>query len=350
MERIGQVSYRIIKEIGLDSEGNQRGRSRVFLADERSLGGKVAVKEIAKNNFPDPSNYFDEAHKMFDVHNQHVVPVQYMCEGVDIVSLVMRYFKRGSLSDKIEMGPISTTDVVKVGNGILSGLAAIHNADTFHFDIKPSNVLLSDSNIPMIADFGQARTVSPDGTVEWPGVYDLGLPPEWFSHSVGTSRSDIYQVGLTLYRAANGDPFFKQQIPHTDADLEDGIILGTFPKRNGFLPHVPGRLRKAIRTALSLNPTDRFASPDDFQNALTFDVGHDWKISGSGVSGLTRWTSKRKDKARIMVELEPQGKRWKVSIYKKGAKTTRHRLCDWRPSVTLNQAHRHLFQVFRSME
>ena len=349
MERVGQVRYQIVREIGLDSSGQRRGRnSRVYLANERSLKGKVAVKEIDKAAFPNPDDYFNEAGKMFEVASPHVVPVQYMCDQNDKVALVMKYFARGSLADAIETGPLRPSQVVKVGQEVLSGIARIHNADTIHFDIKPSNVLFSNTKVSMVADFGQARTLRPDGTVDWPRMYSRGLPPEWYSSSAGTARSDIYQVGLTLYRAANGDPFFQEQAPTLDSEMCDQTVAGTFPDRNKWLPHVPKRLRTVIRRALSVVPTDRYASPEEFQNALTFG-GHDWMTAIDPASGEIEWRAHPQAKAEIIVRLTRKSDRWGVSLYKGSPKRRRYRTQDWRENLTRLQATRHLSSVFRSL-
>ncbi|MFH1923032.1 MAG: serine/threonine-protein kinase [Planctomycetota bacterium] len=349
MERVGKVRYQIIREIGLDSSGQRRGQnSRVYLADERSLGGQIAVKEIEKTAFPKPDDYFREAQKMFEVDSEHVVPVQYMCEQTDTVALVMKYFERGSLADKIEHGPIPPSEVVRIGQHVLSGIVRIHNAHTIHFDVKPSNVLFTNASVAMVADFGQARTVRPDGTVDWPGMYEYGLPPEWYSSSAGTSRSDIYQVGLTLYRAVNGDPFFRAQVPTTDRELETRTVAGKFPNRNKWLPHVPKQLRTVIRKALSLVPTDRYASPEEFQNDLSFR-GNDWTTSIDLSSGETEWKTQPSGKAAMIVRLSRTKSGWAVSLYQDGAKRRRFRTPDWRDGLTPVQANRHLLELFRSL-
>ena len=192
----------------------------------------------------------------------------------------MPLYQRGSLAKRIETNPLPISQVVRYGRQILAGVGAIHAAQTIHFDIKPSNVLFSDSDDAMVADFGQARDVGTGGVTLMPNrMYSTVVPPEAFTDGRrGTLLSDVYQVGLTVWCACNGKQLWDGQVAKHGSDLRQRIIDGKFPDRNLFLPHVPNRLRRAIRKALRVNPAERFASAMDFANSLSsIDVGYDWR-------------------------------------------------------------------------
>ncbi len=76
-------------------------------------------------------------------------------------------------------------------------------------------------------------------------MYVGGMPPECYS-KVGVPESDLYQVGLTLYRAVNGDEYFHKQLPLSvggsidQLKLEQLTVKGKFPNVDLFMPHVPG--------------------------------------------------------------------------------------------------------------
>ena len=137
MKVYGTISYTKIMQIGLGQGMN----SEVFLADDPQLGGKVAAKEIEKIYFANPNSYFTEAQTMFAVAHDNVVAVQYACQTPTTISLVMPYFKHGSLADRIQNTPLQLSEVLRVTQGVLAGLAHIHLARFIHFDVKPSNVL-----------------------------------------------------------------------------------------------------------------------------------------------------------------------------------------------------------------
>src|SRR5437016_11834766 len=115
---------------------------------------------------------------MFAVKQSNKKPVQYACATGYKICLALPYFARGSLTDQITSCPISLSEVLRVGQAVLAGLARIHAARFIHFDIKPSNVLSDDRNNPMLADFGQTRRIRANGIVSVPPMYRFVIPPE----------------------------------------------------------------------------------------------------------------------------------------------------------------------------
>jgi serine/threonine protein kinase len=163
----GTISYTRVRQIGIGQGMN----STVWLADDPQLGGQVAAKEIPKTRFANPTNYFDETQTMFAVAHDNVVAVQYACQTPDLISLVMPYYQNKSLADRIQNRPLQLSETLRVAQGVLAGLAHIHLRNYIHFDVKPSNVLFSNMNRPMVADFGQSRAISSTGVVTVPPLY-----------------------------------------------------------------------------------------------------------------------------------------------------------------------------------
>ena len=277
----------------------------MYLAHDPQLGGDMAIKEIDKNKFGnDIDAYFAEAQTMFAMNHPNITPVQYACATGEKICLAMPYFQRGSLTDRIAAGPISLSEVLRVGQAVLAGPARIHAARFVHFDIKPSNVLFDDRDNPMVADFGQTRRISATGLVTVPPMYRFVIPPEtWLSH-VGTLQSDIYQVGLLLYRAANGEPMYREQVSGiSDAELKDKVTRGRVPNRQQFMPHVPRRLRTIIRRALTIDPRDRFHAATEMADALgKVSLTLDWTTVRNS-SDETTWRATRAGKTDLEVQL-----------------------------------------------
>jgi eukaryotic-like serine/threonine-protein kinase len=347
MKRIAQISYKRIKQIGVGQGMN----SEVYLADELQLGGVVAVKEIPKANLGNTFvEYFAEAQAMFASQHSHVIPIQYACELPDTVCLVMPFFRNGSLTDRISQSPVSLSECLRIGQGILSGLSRIHAVGHIHFDIKPSNILFSDADTPMVSDFGQSRTMSPTGVTAAPPMYPYALPPEFFKHGVGTVRSDVYQTGLTLYRAVNGDAAFKPQIPADATETQQKTMAGKFPNRNYFLPHVPSKLRRAIRKSLKVDPIDRFSSAPEFADALArIDLPLDWQTSQLK-NGEIEWMASRDNRPAINVRLLEDGSRWRFELHTKNGSTERARdKSQWKRGLTKKQAFVALKDVFDAL-
>lgn len=162
------------------------------------------------------------------------------------------------------------------------------------------DILFSNTGVPMVADFGQARALDPNGIVtKLPPIYNYGIPPEIFTQKSATFESDIYQVGLTLYRAVNGDSVFQSQVPsvrYTEdmEELQQRVLTGKLPDRDLFLPHVPAKLKSAIKKALNVNSSKRFPSAIGFSDALgRISIACDWKTSIDYRTGEMQWQACR---------------------------------------------------------
>jgi eukaryotic-like serine/threonine-protein kinase len=281
-----------------------------------------------------------------------VVAVQYACQTPTIISLIMPYHRRGSLADRIQDRPLKLSEVHRVTQGVLSGLAHIHLTGYIHFDVKPSNVLFSQTDKPMVADFGQSREISPTGVVTVPPLYFSAQPPETINSGVATTVADIYHVGLLMYRALNGDSFFTSQVPTNDVLLRSLISRGKFPDREKFMPHVPSRIRTLVRKAIRINPVDRFQTATEMADALSrADLVLDWSVKPLRLGGL-RWRALRPDQCDLVVELTNQGRTWEVEAFterKNEPRRAKGKKEIWRSGLSRDDAFVHLKDVFEGL-
>lgn len=325
----------------------------VYLADDSQLGGQVAAKEIEKGRFANAAAYFDETQTMFAVAHDNVIAVQYACQTPDIISLVMPYYQNGSLADRIQDRPLQLSEVLRIAQGVLAGLAHIHLRGYIHFDVKPSNVLFSNKNRPMVADFGQSRAISPTGVVMVPPLYMSAQPPETINTGIATTVADIYHVGLLMYRAVNGDDFYKAQTPGP-ATVMTKIARGKFPDRNRFMPHIPQRIRTLIRKAIRINPDERFQTATEMADALTgVNLELDWSVEPILLGGF-RWRAARPGQCDLVVELRDTGGTCSIETCteKKGEpRRAKNKKDNWRTGLAVSDAYVHLEDVFeRSLE
>ncbi|CAN90307.1 Protein kinase [Sorangium cellulosum So ce56] len=342
------IRYTKIRQIAT----NDAFCSEVFLIDEPQLGNAMVAKEVEKPHFRLPtSDFFNEARIMFSSACPNVVPIQYACETEDRICLVMPYYRNGSLADRIKVDPISPREAVRVGIGILSGLASIHDKGLIHFDVKPSNVLFSDTDEPMVADFGQARRVDANGTSAVPPVYMFGEAPEFATMKIGTVLSDLYHVGLLLYRAINGDRFYVGQIPRNESEIARLTAAGKLPDRSAFMPHVPKRMRTIIRRALAVDPARRYQSAPEFSSELAKTVVDlDW-VTTSQPDGTTTWKATRPDRTDLVVELVQRGSFCDVCVWtdNNGSKRAKDPSSFKRNGISRPEAEAHLKRVFENL-
>lgn len=348
MDVLAEIRYRKIRPIGVGEGMN----SEVFLAFDPQLNAEIAVKEIQKASLGNsPARYFAEAGLMFASTHPHVVPPLYGCHTANQISVAMPFYQRGSLKARIAAGPLPTKECLRIAHGLLLGLTQIHLKKILHLDLKPSNILFDEIDRPRVADFGQARSVDAAGVVTAPRMYRLAFPPETLQTSKATVQSDIYQVGLLLYRCVNGNPHYQSQIP-ANADLAARILGGRFPDRKSFLPHVPKRLRTLIRKALEINPADRYHSASEMSDALAkVRVTLDWSVAISP-NGGTLWRASRSQKPDIVVQLLPSlPSKWctEVSTSRNGGMRAKHPGRYRREGLTRKEADDHLKMVFAEL-
>jgi serine/threonine protein kinase len=280
------------------------------------LDTQFAVKRIPKAKLP-PS-YFNEARHLYYARHRHVVEIKYAVEDNDYVYLAMPFYRGGSLQSLLEARYLTSREIVRYGIEFLSGLHHVHVRKLIHFDVKPTNVLLDDSDTATLADFGLCREMDSTGRVLMWNVYRPHAPPEFTPSSKKVSRTaDIYQAGLTLYRMCAGHSEFERQAVRHGVGTDNGasIRTGAFPERQRFLAHIPPRLQRIVSKALHLDPPKRYGSVLEMMNALALvDESLDWSYQQGADWGEGAWHESGTASSR-RVTLSRTGTKWEVMAH-----------------------------------
>lgn len=350
MKVVARLELQKLGEIG---KGEGRN-SHVFLARDPQLGDELVLKEIPKASIKKPSDLFTECNKIHASRHRNVLPVQYGCETTDLVCIAMPYCRAGSLAPRIAAGPMSVSQVVQLGVDMLSGLGAVHAAQVVHLDIKPTNVLFADTGQALLADFGQSAWIDPATglATNLAELYIRAVPPELLKAGVATVLSDIYQVGLTLYRAVNGEPHYRKQVAiitePTGRARDRAIKSGSFPDRNDFLPHVPQGLCNLIRDALAVEPAKRPQSALELRERLArVSPQVDWEYTES--ADLRSWIGNRLGKRDLLVEQRFSNGTADIAVYTVNAVGEKRRKTELCTSVASDRADVELRSVFRQL-
>lgn len=349
MEIVATLTITRGEKIDRDQGRNSLG---VYKAIDPQLGQVVALKEISKAD-RDVDSYFSEAQRMFDSEHPNVVQILRASQTPDTILLLMPLFGKGSLQTRIEERPLSIGETIRIGREILAGVGAIHAGGSVHLDIKPSNVLFADNGDAKVSDFGQARALGPDGFAILPNrMYAPIVPPEAFSQTHVDRLADIYQVGLTLYRAVNGEEFFDKQLQKfREPDARRAAIeRGKFPDRTSFLPHVPDRLRRVLRTAMRPDASKRYQSAIDFANALTRILPTlDWSIRFHD-DGSVHWDAPRRGRPDLYWVMRPDGTAFKAEFYtRKNGKLRATKKGIWKGDFTRQAASDYFNLLFEAV-
>ena len=273
------------------------GEAEVFLAFDHQLNAQVVVKKIPKTNFTDLTKFFEESKKLYLTRHHNVVRIMYGCQDLDHIYLAMPYYTNGSLKSVIDGRFLTAREIIRYTLQFLSGLNNIHSKHLLHYDIKPENILIDDTNKALISDFGLAEYMGAYGFAYISGTTREFAPPELFSQAVHNVKFDIYQSGLTLYRICNGESIFLDQLTNAfisrgitnDANFINNIAREKFPNRSFYLPHIPRALRRVITKTLKANPSDRYNSVLEILNDLSkITNANDWVYSKT--AHIENWT------------------------------------------------------------
>lgn len=286
-----ELNFETLKEIG------QEGRnSQVFLAHDKQLDGQIVVKKIEKSKLPNANEYYREAKILYASSHPYVVRVNYGCSDANSIYIAMPFYANGSLKQLIDKKHLSIREVIRYSIQFLSGLNNIHSKGLLHFDIKPDNILLSDSNEALLSDFGLSKAMDNFGFANPDGIYPRQVPPETFTSTQKTFHFDIYLAGLTIYRLLNGNNHYYSQLQFpTQQEYINAITSGQFPNRNSYLPHIPLKLQRIVNKALSVNLIDRHQSVLELINELSgVDENLDWVYSNA--TNVDTWTKEIEEK------------------------------------------------------
>ncbi len=287
-----ELTFDIVKEIGQDGQN-----SRTFLSFDHQLNAEIVSKQIVKAKLNSADEFFSESKALYASAHPNVVQIHYACFDQEHVYVAMPYYRSGSVKDKMKAQFLTIREVIVLAAQVLAGMHNIHSKNLIHFDIKPDNILISDSGEALLSDFGQAKQMNYAGIAAQNRHYVKMISPEATLANAFDRTFDIYQFGLTLYRMCNGNESFYRQLAiygegqnFDRAKFANDLREGKFPDRSSFLPHVHSTLRNVIKRCLSVEPGQRYQSAIEVANALApiDGKGLDWRYHAH--PGKKVWT------------------------------------------------------------
>lgn len=263
--------YRIVDKIGVG------GMADVYLGEDTLLGRQVAIKVLHANFANDDefvTRFKREAQAAGKLNHPNIVNMYDVGFDQNLHYIVMEYVDGETLKKYITRhGRLSIDEAVKFTIAIAEGLEHAHTMGIVHCDIKPHNVIITNTGRVKVTDFGIARAINATNTVMYTNSI-LGsahyLSPEQASGKPVDGNTDIYSLGVVLYEMLTGRVPFEGETPiavalkHVREKVEP-------PTR--YNPSIPPLLEAVVMKALSKNPADRFDSISDMISDLRLSQG-----------------------------------------------------------------------------
>lgn len=245
--------YRIVRVVG------GGGMGQVYEAFDAELARAVALKVMRPERAAKPDareRFLREARALAAVSNPHVVAIHHVGQHDGQPFLVMELITGETLDARMRVGPPAVVQLVQTAREIATGLAAAHRAGVIHRDIKPDNVIVTTPDgVAKLIDFGLAHTARVGGDGRRTVGTPLYMSPEQVLGQPVTVRSDLFSLGVLLYRMASG------KLPFEGASLLEWRtrLLSPQPPEpvERHNPAVPPPLADLIHRLLAKEPESR---------------------------------------------------------------------------------------------
>ena len=271
------MSASTIGRYEIESELATGGMGVIILAKDPYIQRQVVVKVLMYSRTLDTvyRDFFqNEAEVIAALEHPCIVPIYDFGWHGQQPYIVMRYMAGGSLQDHLDKGEIKLTEMAHIFKRVADALDAAHTKSIIHRDIKPSNILFDASGEAFLSDFGIATSKSiKDDDGEWLVGTPAYMSPEQAKGGHLDGRSDIYALGVTLYRILAG------QLPFS-SDSATSLINShaklPIPDIRSVKANLPAVWQEVVSKAIAKDPNDRYATAGDFARDVNEVVSGKW--------------------------------------------------------------------------
>jgi two-component system LytT family response regulator len=269
--------YKVLEEIG------HGGMGVVYRALDTTLGREVALKvlKLAAGRDPEQERRLkQEARAAASLAHPAVSVVYEIDEAEGATFIAMELVRGRPLAALLAGAPMEPARALDLAIEVAEGLAEAHSRGVVHRDLKPKNVMLTESGHAKIIDFGLAKLVRPRPPFEsgadtppW-GDTDPGrilgtaayMSPEQVRGAEVDARSDLFAFGALLYEMLSGEPAFRRE---TGVETLHAVLKEPAPRLREEGLEAPGPvLQRVLDRCLAKAPEDRYASATDLLSDL----------------------------------------------------------------------------------
>ena len=252
--------YRVLGRLGVG------GMATVYLAEDSSLGRKVALKVMAERYAEDGEfveRFRREAQAAARLNHPNIIAVYDRGEANGRPYIAMEYLQGRTLKQVIQKeGPLPAERAIAIAMQVLAGLRYAHEHGVVQRDVKPHNVLVGDDGRIKVTDFGIAHAGDPQMTEVGSivGTAQYLSPEQARGRSVGP-QTDIYSLGVVLYEMLAGRVPFEGD---SSVAIAMQHVSDAAPPLRSLAPLVTESLALVVAHAMLKDPAQRYGSADEF--------------------------------------------------------------------------------------
>ena len=307
--RINQ--YEIVSALGAG------GMGEVFLANDKRLGRKVAIKFLMADGEHAGKRLLTEAKAAAHLDHPNICAIYEVGEADENSFIVFQYVEGETLAARLERGPVDVREALAIATQIADALGEAHAHGIVHRDVKPQNIMLAARDQVKMLDFGLAKVTRDQGRVVADAETSIRsvagmivgtvpyMSPEQVRGVELDARTDVFSFGVVLYELLSGKrPFQGTSTP----ELMAAILTADPPPIGGNRAPITVSLQQLVRKTLHKDRSQRYQSMADLRvdlepirQAYQSGVRRSWNrariatlvflgvVAIGAVAGLYRW-------------------------------------------------------------
>ncbi|MCT9929994.1 protein kinase [Planotetraspora sp. A-T 1434] len=248
------------------------GMATVYRARDQRLGRPVALKILAPQLSHDHrfrDRFVRESRLVASIDHPNIIPIYEAGERDDLLFIAMRYVEGSDMRKLVQSaGPLPVARANRLFSQIASALDAAHANGLVHRDVKPANILVTESDHVYLTDFGLTKSSSAEAGLTSHGHF-MGTPryvaPEQIRGLPVDGRSDLYAFACVVYEALAGQPPFQRD---TELALLYAHVSHDPPPLTPYRNDLPHSVNVVMARGLAKTPDERFPTCQAFVAAL----------------------------------------------------------------------------------
>jgi serine/threonine protein kinase len=277
-------SYRILEKLG------QGGMGVVYKAVDTGLERMVAMKVLNPDLSKNPElveRFRAEAKAQANLNHTNLATLYAFMVHQGTAMMVMEFVEGETFAQMIRRrGPIPEVEAIPLFRQALLGIGYAHRAGILHRDIKPSNLMLNKNGLVKVMDFGIAKVMGARGMTRT-GT-QLGtlayMSPEQIQNRNVDIRSDIYELGITLYEMLTGHLPFESD---SEFQIMQDHVYTPPPPPSKYYPYINKGIENVILKSIEKNSDARFQTVEQFGAALEHPEALSYAPSVAPADALT---------------------------------------------------------------